>query len=85
MRMLQQHTTNYMNKKKPNDRQVEMSVLQNRDETKGCKMSDFCKDFWLFFKEFWRAFFMNFVPVMLVFFCFVFACVALICEIHKLV
>lgn len=48
-------------------------------------MSDFCKDFWLFFKEFWRAFFMNFVPVMLVFFCFVFACIALICEIHKLV
>lgn len=48
-------------------------------------MSDFCKDFWLFFKEFWRAFFMNFVPVMLVFFCFVVVCIALICEIHKLI
>lgn len=48
-------------------------------------MSNFCKDFWLFFKEYWRAFFMNFIPVMLVVFGFIFACVALICEIYKLI
>lgn len=52
---------------------------------KGCKMSNFCKDFWLFFKEYWHDFFTCFVPIMLVFFCFGFACVALICEIHKLI
>lgn len=48
-------------------------------------MRDFCKDFWLFFKEFWRGFFKNFIPAMLMFLVFGFVCIAIICEIHKLV
>lgn len=48
-------------------------------------MSDFWEDFWLFFKEFWGDFFMYFVPVMLVLTCIIFACIALICVICKLV
>ena len=48
-------------------------------------MSDFCEDFWLFFKEYWADFFMYFVPIMLGVVCIIFVCVVLICEALKLI